>query len=60
MKKTILVLAIGIAMGYFAGFSDARAHKEDIVQRLVARVGGANRDHMPNDVDATMERLEKR
>ena len=60
MMKTLVLLALGIAIGYSVGFSDARTHKDDIIHRLVLRVGGENREHMVNDVDATMDRLEKR
>jgi hypothetical protein len=60
MKKALFLMALGGAIGYFAGFGDAQTHKENVVQRAVARVGKSTRDRSPNDVDAQMERLEKK
>ncbi len=59
MRKVILLIAIGIGIGYWYGFTDARAHREDVVTRIVHRVGGSNRENFKtNDVDTRMERLE--
>ena len=60
MKKMLMFISVGVAIGYFIGFSDAHAHQDTVVTRLVNRVGGSSRDHMPNDIDAQMERLEKK
>jgi hypothetical protein len=60
MKKALLLIALGIAAGYWIGFNDAQEHSRNIVARLVARAGGGNRDRVRNDIDATMERVERR
>jgi hypothetical protein len=60
MKKAMLFVLVGIATGYFIGFSDARTHHDTVVKRMVDRAGGKSREHMPNDVDAQMDRLEKK
>ena len=60
MFKILLVLCIGFAAGYSFGFRDAKTHDETIVARTIERVGGANRGKYNQDVDATMDRLEKR
>jgi hypothetical protein len=60
MKKTLFLIGVGIAIGYFTGFTDARQHDQNIVQRAVARVGKSQSARAPNDVDAAMERLEKK
>jgi hypothetical protein len=60
MKKMLMFVIVGIVVGYFVGFSDAHEHRDTVVTRLVNRVGGSSRDHMPNDVDAQMDRLEKK
>jgi len=60
MRNMLILLTAGIAIGYFIGFSDARSHERDIVHRLVERAGGKSRAHMPNDIDAAMERVEKK
>jgi hypothetical protein len=59
MKKFILVFAVGIACGYWYGFRDAKAHRVTVVERVVARVGGSNRENYKNDIDRKMERLER-
>jgi hypothetical protein len=39
MFKFVIVLVIGIAIGYFYGFDDARKHDENVVERVVDSVG---------------------
>jgi hypothetical protein len=58
MKKVLLLVA-GIAIGYFAGFRDARTHEETIVARLVTRVGGDHRANVITDVDRQMQEAER-
>lgn len=59
MKKLIALFIAGIVVGYFYGFADAKAHRDNVVRRVVATVGGSNRDRVSGDVDARMEALEK-
>lgn len=59
MKKAILLIALGIAAGYWIGFNDAQTNKKNIVARLVDRTGGGNRDRVRNDIDGAMDRLER-
>ncbi len=60
MRKGILIIAIGIGLGYWFGFKDAQTHREDVVTRIVHRVGGSNRENFrTGDVDSRMERLER-
>lgn len=58
--KTLLILAVGVGVGYTYGFKDAQAHRQMIVERVINRVGGSNRDSYKTDVDAAMERVERR
>jgi hypothetical protein len=58
MKKIVFLIGIGAAIGYFAGFSDARQHDKNVVQRWVDRVGSNSK--ATNDVDAAMDRIEKK
>lgn len=60
MRKALLLIGIGIAGGYFVGFADAGKHEQNIVYRLVDRVRGYGNSSDANDVDAMMERLEKK
>jgi hypothetical protein len=59
MWKYVLILAIGLAVGYKFGFADAQVHKQDIVARMIDRVGGSNRSAVGNDIDKQMDQVEK-
>jgi hypothetical protein len=60
MFKFLFALVVGISIGYFYGFDDAKKHEENVVTRVVDRVGGSSRGKYNNDVDKQMETLEKR
>lgn len=60
MKKTFLTMIVGALAGYQIGFQDAQVHKDTVLTRFVAFATGDSRDHYRNDIDATMDRLEKR
>lgn len=57
MRKTALLLVVGLVMGYLAGFSDAQDHTENIGARIIHRVGGDNRERVSTDVDKQMEQV---
>jgi hypothetical protein len=57
--KTLLILAVGVGIGYVYGFEDAKAHRQTIVERIVERIGGSNRDSYRTDVDRAMDRAER-
>lgn len=59
MKKLVLLFIVGIVVGYFYGFQDAKAHRDNVVRRVVATVGGSNRGKLSNDVDAKVEAAER-
>ena len=56
----MVLLGIGMAAGYFIGFKDAGVHEKNVVYRLVARVRGDMEGKVGNDIDAVMERVEKK
>ncbi len=60
MLKYVFVLVVGIAIGYFYGFGDAKKNDENVVTRVVDRVGGSNRGKYGNDIDAKMQAAEGR
>lgn len=60
MFKYIVVLCIGLAAGYSFGFKDGKEHDEGIVTRSLEEIGGSSRGKYSNDVDAQMDKLEKR
>ena len=60
MLKFVFAPVVGIGIGYFYGFDDAKKHDENVVERVVDRVGGSNRGKYNTDVDKQMEAAEKR
>ena len=60
MFKFAFALVVGMSIGYFYGFDDAKKHDDNVVTRVVDRVGGSNRGKDNNDVDKQMENLEKK
>lgn len=56
--KYLLVLVIGVAAGYYLGYSDGSSGKPSIVSRVVGKVGGGSRAKVSNDIDATMQKVE--
>jgi hypothetical protein len=59
MKKLVLLFIVGLVAGYFYGFQDAKSHRDNVVRRVVATVGGSNRGKLSNDVDAKVEAAER-
>lgn len=54
--KYLILLILGIAIGYAYGFSDAKAHEKNVVARMVSKVGGSHRDNFSGDIDKKVER----
>ena len=59
MWMKLVLLLIGLAAGYSFGFKDAQAYKDDVVTRTVDRLRHRG-DKYSNDIDGTMDKLEKR
>lgn len=59
MLKPVLLICAGLILGYFAGFSDAQEHTENLGTRIIHRIGGDNRERMSTDVDKQMEQVGK-
>ena len=59
MFKFVVVLVIGISIGYFYGFDDAKKHDENVVTRVVDKVGTKGEKYR-TDVDKQMEAAEKK
>ncbi len=53
MFKYLLLLALGIAIGYSYGWKDAQVNEKNVAERVVERIGGDNKDKMRSDADAT-------
>ena len=59
MFKFAIVLVVGISIGYFYGFDDAKKHDENVVTRVVDKVGKKGEKYR-TDVDKQMEVAEKK
>jgi hypothetical protein len=59
MKSLLFCLIVGITIGYFYGFHDAKTHRKNVVSRVVARVGGSARHSYGNDIDRRMDAAER-
>ncbi|HVE78392.1 MAG TPA: hypothetical protein VNA89_06005 [Gemmatimonadaceae bacterium] len=59
MKKFLFAFVVGIAIGYFYGFVDAKRHKKNVVERVVGRVGGSARAGVGNDIDGRMSAADR-
>lgn len=59
MFKFVAALVIGIAIGYFYGFDDAKKHDENVVERVVDRVGTTGSKYS-TDVDKQMDAAERK
>lgn len=51
MFKYLLILALGVALGYSYGWKDAQVNEKHIAERMLDGVGGATRERMGNDID---------
>ena len=60
MYKFLFALVLGLAAGYFVGFKDARQHRDHVVARMVARVGGDTRERVKTDFEKTERDAERR
>ncbi|HET7620976.1 MAG TPA: hypothetical protein VFK39_03645 [Gemmatimonadaceae bacterium] len=59
MRKALVLLAIGVAMGYTWGWRDAHVNDNDIVTRIVSQVGGSTRGNLKNDPDHMLDSLSR-
>jgi hypothetical protein len=59
MSKPLLLICAGLVIGYFAGFSDAQDHSDNVGVRIINRIGGDNRERVSTDIDKQRERVEK-
>jgi len=60
MYKFILILSLGVAIGYSYGWKDAQKNHRHVAERVLDRVGGKSRDFVASDVDKQMRDAETR
>jgi len=59
MRKALVLIAIGVAVGYAWGWRDAQVNDDDIVTRIVSQVGGSTRADLKNDPDHLLDSLQR-
>lgn len=59
MFRILFILFFGVAIGYFMGYKDGRTHDQNVVSRLVERVGGSARSSVGNDIDTKYDKAGK-
>jgi hypothetical protein len=57
MFRFLLILVVGIAIGYFIGFGDGQTNDKNVVVRTIDRVGGTARDRVGNDIDSKYDKV---
>ena len=58
MVKFFFFLLVGGMIGYFAGFNDAKVHKQHIITRVIEKFTDPER--VSGDIDKKMEAVESR
>jgi hypothetical protein len=59
MRKALVLLAIGVALGYTWGWRDAHINENDVVSRIVSQVSGNTRGELRNDPDRMLDSLSR-
>ena len=59
MRKALVLVVIGVAMGYAWGWRDAQINESDVVPRIVSQVGGSHRADLKNDPDHLLDSLQR-
>lgn len=57
--KFILILALGVAIGYSYGWQDAQVHEVHIAERFVQQIGGGVKDDVGGSVDGRMDKVQR-
>lgn len=60
MLKYLLILAVGVAIGYGYGWKDAQINTRHVAERVLDRIGGESRELVSADIDKKMKDAEKR
>ncbi|HJR40745.1 MAG TPA: hypothetical protein VJ812_01565 [Gemmatimonadaceae bacterium] len=57
MLKIVFFLLVGGMIGYFAGFNDAKVHRQHIISRVIEKY--TDPEKMSGDIDKKMEAVGK-
>ncbi len=59
MRKALVLIAIGVALGYSWGWHDAHVNEDNVVTRIVSQVGGSTRGNLKTDPDHMLDSLSR-
>lgn len=57
--KYIVLLLVGMTIGYLYGFKDAKTNEKTVFARTIEKVGGSNRGKYKTDTDKQMQDVER-
>ncbi len=57
--RNVFILVIGLAIGYFVGYNDARKHTKHVVERTLDKIGVGARKNLNNSADSRLQGLER-
>lgn len=57
--RYVIMLIVGLVVGYSYGFKDAKKNDENIATRIVGKVGGSSREKVKSSADKTLEEAER-
>lgn len=57
--RNVVILVVGLIVGYSFGFKDAKAHDKNIASRAIGKIGGGSRDRVKSTVDEKMKEAER-
>lgn len=61
--RTLFIIVVAVAGGYWYGFRDARTHEMPLYRRAVGQIaqkaGGASRSRVSNDLDARARSVDR-
>jgi hypothetical protein len=57
MLRIVFFLLVGGMIGYFAGFNDAKVHRQHIISRVIEKY--TDPEKMSGDIDKKMEAVDK-
>ena len=59
MVRAVVLIALGVAIGYAYGYKDARRHDKSVVERVLDRAGGSTRGKYDPNLDRQLDQAER-
>lgn len=59
MVRAVVLIALGVVVGYTYGYKDARRHDKSVVERVLDRAGGSARGKYDPNLDRQLDQAER-